>query len=71
VLSAALAEAASAFLLVHNHPSGNASPSHEDVVMTHAVAAAARVIAVPLLDHVIVTSSGDYCSLLDEGLFSP
>lgn len=71
VLSAALSEAASAFLLVHNHPSGSPEPSREDVAMTHAVAAAADVVGVPLLDHVIVTASGAYSSLLDEGLLSP
>lgn len=70
VLSAALSDAASAFVLVHNHPSGVPSPSTEDVVMTQAIAAAADVIGVPLLDHVIVTASGAYCSLLDEGLLS-
>ncbi len=68
VLSAALSEAASAFVLVHNHPSGTSSPSPEDVAMTRTVAEAAEIVGVPLLDHVIVTASGAYCSLLDEGL---
>jgi DNA repair protein RadC len=70
VLSAALAEAASAFLLVHNHPSGSPSPSREDISMTRALAHAAEIVGVPLVDHVIVTASGAYCSLLDEGHLS-
>ncbi len=72
VLSAALSEAASAFLLVHNHPSGAAIPSAEDIEMTRAIAAAADIVGVPLLDHVIVTAAEHaYCSLLDDGLLSP
>ncbi|MEQ9323986.1 MAG: DNA repair protein RadC [Polyangiaceae bacterium] len=68
ILSAALADAASAFLLVHNHPSGSPEPSAADVRMTESVAQASEVVGVPLLDHVVVTAAGDYCSLLEAGL---
>lgn len=67
ILSAALLEAASGFVLVHNHPSGSAEPSPEDVRMTDAVADAAAIVGVPLLDHVIVTRAG-YTSLLERGV---
>jgi DNA repair protein RadC len=53
-LRVALREAASAFILVHNHPSGDPSPSAEDIAFTRAVAEGATLIGVPLLDHVIV-----------------
>ncbi len=53
----ALREAASAFVLVHNHPSGDPTPSEEDIQFTRAVAEAAAVVGVPLLDHVIVARS--------------
>lgn len=56
-LRAALQTSASGFILVHNHPSGDATPSVEDVRFTRAVAAAAVVIGVPLLDHVVVAGS--------------
>jgi DNA repair protein RadC len=68
ILRIALADAAVGLVLVHNHPSGEPSPSSEDVSMTQAVARAAEVVGVPLLDHVIVTSSGAYASLLDLGV---
>jgi DNA repair protein RadC len=58
VLGPALRDAASAILLVHNHPSGDPEPSREDVSMTHAVAAACEIVGVPLLDHVVVARSG-------------
>jgi DNA repair protein RadC len=50
----ALREAASAFILVHNHPSGDPAPSDEDIAFTRAVADAAGVVGTPLLDHAIV-----------------
>ena len=53
-LRVAVREAASAFVLVHNHPSGDPSPSQEDVAFTRAIAEAARVVGTPLLDHVVV-----------------
>ena len=61
-----LREGGSAFVLVHNHPSGEPAPSAEDVRFTEEVARAADVVGVPLLDHVIVARSG-YASLLDQG----
>jgi DNA repair protein RadC len=55
-LRLALREAASAFVLVHNHPSGDPTPSDEDVEFTRRVALGAELLATPLLDHVIVRS---------------
>jgi DNA repair protein RadC len=68
ILRAALRHGASCFVLVHNHPSGEPTPSFEDIEMTRAVARAADVVGVPLVDHVIVTAAGDWASLLDEGV---
>jgi DNA repair protein RadC len=61
-------EAASAFVLVHNHPSGAADPSQEDLELTRRMARAAELLGLTLLDHVIVAADG-YVSLLDAGLF--
>jgi DNA repair protein RadC len=69
VLRAAVREAASAFVLVHNHPSGDPSPSDEDVELTNMVARAASVLGTPLVDHVIVASGG-HTSLFDLGVIS-
>jgi DNA repair protein RadC len=67
IFRAALAGAASAIVLVHNHPSGDPSPSTEDIALTKAVMAAAVVVGIPLVDHVIVTGAGGYVSLRDIG----
>jgi DNA repair protein RadC len=53
-LRMAVREAASAFILVHNHPSGDPAPSEEDVSFTRAVADAGAIVGIPLLDHAIV-----------------
>ncbi|MCL2449314.1 MAG: DNA repair protein RadC [Polyangiaceae bacterium] len=53
-LRVALREAASGFVLVHNHPSGDPTPSREDVAFTRALSEGAALVGTPLLDHVIV-----------------
>jgi DNA repair protein RadC len=58
VLRIALRADASALVLVHNHPSGDPTPSREDVAFTHAVALAAQAVGVPLVDHVVVAREG-------------
>jgi DNA repair protein RadC len=69
-LRLALRDGGSAFVLVHNHPSGDPTASQEDIRFTAHVAQAADVVGVPLLDHVIVARNG-YASLLDQGLLAP
>jgi DNA repair protein RadC len=66
VLRPAVRDGGSAFVLVHNHPSGDPFPSREDVAMTRLVAAAGELLGVPLLDHVIVARGGE-SSLLELG----
>ncbi len=68
VLRVALADGATAFILVHNHPSGDPSPSAEDIRMTNNIVEAALMVGVPVMDHVIVSSTGQYTSMLDLGL---
>jgi DNA repair protein RadC len=66
-LRLALREGASAIVAVHNHPSGDPSPSLEDIRFTEQLAAGADMVGTPLLDHVIV--AGDrHRSMLDDGL---
>ncbi|MCP5057553.1 MAG: hypothetical protein GY937_12630 [bacterium] len=58
---------ASAFILVHNHPSGDPSPSAEDRVVTKRLSEAGELLSIKLLDHVIVVASAFY-SFSEEGL---
>ncbi len=70
VLRVALREAASAMVLVHNHPSGDPTPSDEDAAFTKAVGEGAGVVGTPLIDHVVVARQRA-SSMLDMGLLPP
>ena len=63
----ALELGASAFIMVHNHPSGDPTPSKADIEMTREVKQAAAVLGVTLHDHVIL-GRGRHTSLRTLGL---
>jgi len=63
----AIIKNAAAIILCHNHPSGDLTPSPEDIRVTKQMAEAGRVLDIRLLDHVIV-SKGKHLSLREEGL---
>jgi DNA repair protein RadC len=68
LLRAALAACAAGLVLSHNHPSGLASPSQEDITTTARIMRAANIIGIPVLDHVIVTRDAFvYHSMLNRG----
>ena len=69
ILRPAVKTGASALVLVHNHPSGDPSPSQADVTMTQTLATACEIVGVALLDHVVVARSG-VSSLRELGLFA-
>jgi DNA repair protein RadC len=66
ILRVALRDGAHGLLLVHNHPSGEVIPSEEDRWFTTSVQAAANVVGLSLLDHVVVSSEG-YWSMRESG----
>jgi DNA repair protein RadC len=67
VVRRALELQAAALILVHNHPSGDPTPSRADIEMTREVAAAAKALGLALHDHVIV-GNGRWLSFRQEGL---
>lgn len=67
VLKTAIEHRATAFIAVHNHPSGNLEPSRADVELTERMKNAGRMIDMPMLDHLIISERG-YYSFADEGL---
>ena len=70
VVELALAAKASSVVLAHNHPSGIALPSHEDVITTKRVAAALSAVEVLLSDHLVVADD-DYISMAQSGYYRP
>ena len=65
VFRAAVSEAGAGVILVHNHPSGDPTPSPEDRAVTRQLAEAGRAVGIPVLDHIVI-GRGRYCSLADE-----
>jgi DNA repair protein RadC len=41
-------------VLVHNHPSGDPTPSHQDVELTHRMRDIGRILGIPIIDHVVI-----------------
>ncbi len=70
VFRPALREASAAVILVHNHPSGDPTPSREDVEITGRLVRAGDLLGIRVLDHVIVAERG-YVSLREAGEFPP
>jgi DNA repair protein RadC len=69
VFREAIAERASALILVHNHPSGDPTPSPDDRAVTEQLVAAGYLLDIPVRDHVIV-GRGRYCSFAEASLIS-
>ena len=65
----ALQKDAVAIILLHNHPSGDPTPSKEDVIVTRRVYEAGMMIGVELVDHIII---GDNCysSMREQGILN-
>ena len=58
VVKRALELSATAIILVHNHPSGDPTPSQADIEMTRQIASVAKPLGIALHDHIIVGSDG-------------
>jgi len=67
VFREALLEPAAGIILIHNHPSGNPSPSDEDLRITKQLVEAGRLLGIKVYDHIILAGE-TYRSLADEGL---
>lgn len=63
----ALAHNAVYLILVHNHPSGDPTPSNEDIVSTEKIIEVGRVIGIPVIDHIII-GDNKYISLKEQNL---
>jgi DNA repair protein RadC len=67
VFREAIADCAAAVILVHNHPSGDPTPSPEDRAVTAQLVGAGRILDIPVLDHVII-GRGRFLSFAEAGL---
>ena len=70
IVETALGANATSVILAHNHPSGFALPSGEDIQTTRRVAMALDAVEIELVDHIVVADD-DFVSLAQSGLYSP
>jgi DNA repair protein RadC len=69
LFKAAIRRGASAIIVVHNHPSGDPTPSPDDTVVTRAIVQAGKLLDVDLLDHLIIGQGKDnWVSMKERGL---
>jgi DNA repair protein RadC len=69
LLRPAVLENAPAVLLLHDHPSGDPTPSPEDIQTTEHIMAAGKLLSIDVLDHVVLGKNGRYVSLQQRGQF--
>lgn len=68
ILKTGILSNARSFMILHNHPSGNISPSKEDIQMTKQLVEAGKIIGLPCTDHIIIGArTGDYLSMREWG----
>lgn len=67
ILQEALKYNAAQILMLHNHPSGDSSPSQADIENTHQMKQACELMQIPLLDHIII-GNREYTSMRERGV---
>ena len=67
VFCPAIRDMAAAIVLAHNHPSGDPTPSRQDLTLTKRLVEAGELLGIPVLDHVIIGDTGRYCSFKETG----
>lgn len=68
VFRKAVTEGVAGLLMAHNHPSGVLKASEEDINFTKKVDAAAEILEIKLIDHIIFSKDGSYLSFMLEGI---
>ncbi len=69
VFKMACENSAAAMILAHNHPSGDPTPSREDIAVTQRLLKAGKIMDIPVLDHIIL-GDNSFTSLKEKGLLS-
>ena len=69
IMKSGLMTNAGSFLLLHNHPSGDVTPSKDDILTTRKVIEAGKLMGIPCVDHIVIGGgNGNYCSMREQQL---
>ena len=70
MFKSAIVANAAAIVLSHNHPSNDPTPSPADTRCTRSLVRSGRLLGIPVVDHIVVTPTGGFCSMHEAGLMS-
>jgi DNA repair protein RadC len=68
LFKAAIRQNCSAIIVAHNHPSGDPTPSPEDVTVTAELVKAGKILDIDVLDHLVIGAGQKFVSLKERGL---
>ena len=71
VYKGAILSSAASIIVVHNHPSGDPTPSAEDHGIVDRLVSAGELLGIPLLDSIIIGTEGRYCSIQEHLAYGP
>lgn len=67
IMKSAILSNAASIIILHNHPSGNMTPSKEDVALTNRMIEVGNLLGIPVLDHIITSPEGKFLSMRESG----
>ncbi|MBI5402509.1 MAG: DNA repair protein RadC [Ignavibacteriae bacterium] len=67
VFELAIKKHSASIMIAHNHPSGDCSPSEDDIKISKRIYEAGKILGIELIDHIVFTGNS-YCSLKNKGL---
>jgi DNA repair protein RadC len=67
VFKVAIDNSSASIILIHNHPSGNPEPSHEDIAITKKIVEAGKMMEIPVFDHLIIAGR-NFTSFVEKRL---
>lgn len=68
VFKTAILSNAASIIVFHNHPSGDTTPSKEDINVTNRLKEAGKILGIEVLDHIIIGVDGMFCSIKERGM---
>ncbi|MFZ5998062.1 MAG: JAB domain-containing protein [Nitrospirota bacterium] len=68
VFRLSVSKGVSSIIAGHNHPSGDPTPSRDDIAITERLKSAGDILGISLLDHVIIGNNGQFSSLKEKGI---
>jgi len=68
VLNPAIKESAASIILIHNHPSGDPTPSQDDIEITQRLKQACDIVGIKVLDHIVIGEKSHF-SFVDQKMF--